>query len=101
MARDRSVAERVGDWAQAFRAVQEELTPLPLRAMMTTLVNSVPPAGSDDLDQVRAYIERVNAAGGVSRLVFANDRAAAVVAGILTQSGVTRPNFDVIEGGEA
>lgn len=100
MARERTVAERVADWHQAFLAVQEQLTPQALRTMMTVLTSTVPPEGADDLDQVRAYIERVTTATGISRMIFANDRAAAVVAAMLTQSGVSRHTLDVIEGGD-
>lgn len=94
MARERTVDEKVGDWQRAHRMIAEELTPPALRQMMTTLTGVVPPEGTDDLDQLRSYIETVNSAMGIARVVFANDRAAGVVAAMLVQSGVSRPIID-------
>lgn len=99
MSRDRSVQDKVADWMTAFEAIKAELTPAPLRVMMRQLTEAVPPEGTDDLDQVKAYVERVNVATALSRLIFTNDRAASVTAAMLTQSGVSRPQLDVIDGG--
>ena len=49
---------------------------------------------------VQAYAALVQAALNLTRVVAANDRAAMIAAVMLTQSGVSRPQLDVIDGGE-
>lgn len=101
MARERSLEQKVADWQNAFRAVQEELTPAPLRVMLKALTDTAPPDNANgDIEAAQTYLSQVNAATGIARIVFTNDRAAAVVAALLTQGGVSRPQLDVIEGSE-
>lgn len=79
--------DRVSAWLVAFNAVRAELSPPALRAMLDLTV-------ADSVTSINLGI-------AMARITYSNDRAAAVVAGMITQSGITRPTLDVIEGGEA
>ena len=96
MSRERTVPEKVGDWKMAFDAIREQMTPPPILEMRDQLLK-VP----TDTLEVGAYAQLVSASLGIAKLVSANDRAAGVIAAMLTQSGVSRPQLDVIDGGEA
>lgn len=81
MMSNRTVEEKTTDWLAAFRAVQAELTPEALR-VLTTL--------SDP-----ANIESINLGLAAARIVFANDRAAAMVAALITQAGIKPVSLEV------
>lgn len=71
----RSIPEKIGDWKAAFDAVSAELTPQPMRKFLGAF------SDSDDVAKLRSYQE-------LAKLVAANDRAAALVAAMLTSAGV-------------
>jgi hypothetical protein len=97
MPRLRTTEDKVSDWYTVFGAVRDELTPAPFRGLIDKMTNFPVAEGTD----AAAYASLVQSSMGIARLISANDRAAAVVAAMLTQSGVSRPQLDVIEGGEA
>lgn len=92
MTANRTVVEKVGDWKQAYDAIREELTPPQMRLMLGHLTAPTPMDG-DDVAAVQAYVQVVRASLDLSRVITANDRAAAVTAAMLTQAGVSRPIF--------
>lgn len=77
---NRTVDEKVGDWKRAYDAVRDELTPEAFRAL-TSL------ASADNAASIQVGMT-------AARVVFANDRAAATVAAMLTQSGIKPVGFD-------
>jgi hypothetical protein len=78
MAQGKPVTEKVGDWYQAFEAIRMELTPQSMRSIVDVLKGAGDPGSL-------ASMERA------ARMIAANDRAAAIAAAIITQSGVSRP----------
>lgn len=90
MSINRSVPAKVGDWLTAYNAIREEITPPAMRVMLSHL--SIPENASPEPGD---YVKVVQASIALARLVCANDRAASVVAAMLTQSGVSRPTVEV------
>ncbi len=80
MSANRTVEEKVADWYKAYNAIRHEITPPEFRPLMALM------ATKDDDGGVNASI--VNLGVAVSRIVMANDRAAATVAALLTTNGV-------------
>ena len=89
--RGRSVVEKVGDWKLAFDAIAEELNPPALRAALDAVINTPIP---QDQDGLLTYNTRIAASLGLARLVSANDRAAATVAALITQTGIKPAGID-------
>lgn len=87
MATNRTVEEKVGDWLTAYRAVKAELTPEPFR-----LLTSLAKAEQDETGTFN--VASINIGMTAARVVFANDRAAATVAALLTQTGIKPTGFD-------
>ena len=81
----RSVMEKVGDWKVAFDAVAAELNPQALRDQLDAVINTPIP---QDPEGLLVYTQRMNASMALARLVSANDRAAATVAALITQTGI-------------
>jgi hypothetical protein len=81
MSTSRSVEQKIGDWKRAYDAIREELTPEAFRAL-TSL------AGSNN------DVQSINVGVQVARVVFANDRAAATVAALITQTGIKPVGID-------
>ncbi len=75
MTRPVDVAERVGQWKQAFDAIRAELTP---EAMRTILA---------EMDEVEG-VAQLQSYMSLARNVMANDRAAATVAAMLVATGI-------------
>lgn len=93
MAGSRTVPEAVSDWLQAYNAVKAEVTPVPIRVMLTTLLGDKPP------ETVEESLALLKSSLVLAQLVCANDRAAAHVAAMLTGTGITRhERFDVLDG---
>jgi hypothetical protein len=89
--RDRTVPEKVGDWNVAFGAVADTLT-IPQFNEAIRILGTLPaPVAEDGITGFNEYITAVNASLALARLVAANNRTAAIVAAMLTQSGVSRP----------
>jgi uncharacterized glyoxalase superfamily metalloenzyme YdcJ len=87
MSRGRTVEEKVGDWLTAYRAVQAELTPEAFR-VLTSLAK-------DKQDEDETFnLTAINIGMTAARVVFANDRAAATVAALITQTGIKPTGFD-------
>lgn len=81
MTAKRDAVEIVSDWVTVFRALREEITPAVLRDL-AALRNSA----NDDEHQPAIAVGMA-----ATRIVFANDRAAAIAAAMMTQGGVSRP----------
>ena len=75
MTRPIDVAERYTQWSQAYEAVRRDITPDDMRTALTELKTL---AGIEDL---QAYMS-------LARNVMANDRTSAVVAAMLTATGI-------------
>ena len=84
MTTNRSVPQRIADTAQAFQALRDELTPQPLRDVITLLTTQKPDENTD----VAAYASLVQSSLSLARLIAANDRAAMMSAAVITASGV-------------
>jgi hypothetical protein len=84
---NRTVEQKVGDTAAAFNALSADITPEPLRWMVTDLTS----VDITETTDVAAYASLVQSSIHVARIVAANDRAAMLAAAMITQSGVARP----------
>ena len=93
----RTTSDKIADALQAFNAFRDELTPDVMRDTLNSMTGAQQQAAAQAGD-VQAYAALVQAALNLQRLISANDRAALVAAVLLTQSGVSRPNLDIIEG---
>jgi hypothetical protein len=82
----RTVEEKIGDWKRAFDAVKVELTP-------PEFVDLARLAHEGKTDGV-VNVQSVNIGLAAARIVFANDRAAATVAALVTQTGVKPMSID-------
>lgn len=96
MSSGRTVQQKVGDWAGAYRDIRDAVTPEPLRQLITDMT-SMKLGDDPTIELVSAYSTLVQGSIHLVRIVAANDRAAAIAAAMLTQSGVSRP---IIEDGE-
>lgn len=99
MAQQRTLPEKVEDVKTTFAQFRELLTPEVMRSVLDNMTGAEQQAAAASGD-VQAYAALVQAALNLQRLVFANDRAALMAAVLATQSGVVRPQLDVIDGGE-
>ncbi len=71
----RTLEQRIADWATAYDAVRQEITPDPMRKFLGAF------ADASDVASLRSYQD-------LARLVAANDRAAAMIAAMLTSGGI-------------
>ena len=78
----RTAEQKTSDWFRVFEAVKAELTPEPLRKFIGAIDHAA------DVATLRSYQE-------LARIVAANDRAAALVAGMLTANGVKPVPIDL------
>lgn len=78
MTANRTVTQKTADWYTAYDTIRRELTPQALRDIASM---AKPDAG----DAV------IRLGVSMSRMVTANDRMAALVAGILTTTGGVKP----------
>jgi hypothetical protein len=69
------VAERVGQWQQAYEAIRAEVTPPAMRTILA------------EMDTVQG-IAQLSSYMSLARGVMANDRAAAMVAAMLVATGI-------------
>lgn len=90
-ARGRSVEEKVADWFKAYEAVSAELSPPALRATLDGVINTPIP---QDPEGLLTFNTRISASLGLARLLSANDRAAATVAALITQTGIKPTSVD-------
>jgi hypothetical protein len=70
-----TVPERVGQWLQAYEAIRAELTPAQMRTILS------------EMDEVEG-VAQLGSYMSLARNVMANDRAAAMVAAMLTTTGI-------------
>lgn len=84
MAGSRTAEEKVRDWLVVYQAIRDELTPDAFRPLINL-------ANADN-------VQSINIGMVAARTVFANDRAAATVAALLTQSGIKPTDIDYGEG---
>jgi hypothetical protein len=87
----RSVEEKVGDWKVAFDAIAAELSPQKLRDQLDAVINEPIP---QDPEGLILFNSRMSASLGLARLLSANDRAAATVAALITQTGIKPAGID-------
>lgn len=85
------------DWAEAYALVERTLEVPQFAAVIHNLGLVPAPKPEDGIAGFNEYITAVNASLQVSRIVRADARTAAIVAAMLTQSGVSRPTIDVVE----
>lgn len=90
MTQTRTIEQKVGDATAVFNALRAELTPEPIRALVTQMT-TIPVTETTD---IAAYAAMVQASLHLARVVSANDRTAMIAAAMLTQSGVSRPTFN-------
>jgi len=93
----RSRTDKIADALGAYNVFRDELTP---EVMRNVLGNMTDAQRAVDVGDVQAYAALVQASLQLQRVIAANDRAALVAAVLLTQSGIARPQLDVIDGGE-
>jgi len=98
MAQYRSLSDKIADARRAYEALRDDLTSDTLRAMGETTTKAQ--AEAAEAGDISRYAAWVDASINVQRVIAANDRAAMIAAVMLTQSGVSRPQLDVIDGGE-
>ena len=92
MTRNRTTAEKVGDWLAAYNAIREEVTPTPLRTMLNGFSGAIGEATSP-----AEAIAVLQSSMALARLISANDRMAAIAAAMLTSSGgAARPVMEVL-----
>ena len=89
MSTNRTVEEKVGDWAQAYEAIRHSITPPEFRPLMALME-------AKDPDQ-QPNVQAINLGVAISRMVMANDRAAAYTAALLTANGVKPTPMDMDE----
>lgn len=81
MATTRTTEQKIGDWKVAYDAIRVEITPPELRLILSEM------QAVDGIQQFQSYVN-------LARSVMANDRAAATVAALLTQSGIKTSSVD-------
>ena len=99
MTQQRSLTDKIADARRAYEVFREELTPPNMRSVLDNMTGAQMTATASSGD-VQAYAALVEASLRLNSLVSANDRAALMASVMLTQSGVSRPSLEVIEGGE-
>jgi len=77
----RTIEQKVSDWLLVYNAVREEVTPPTLRKILAEM------EAVEGIQQFQSYVN-------LARSVMANDRAAATVAALLTQSGIKTTSVD-------
>lgn len=90
------VVTKVAQWKQAYDAILAEFDPEGTLSRSYDLLNTKVAgenSGILELD-MQAYSARVNASLGIARLQAANQRAAATVAALITQTGIKPAAID-------
>ncbi len=96
MTTNRTPAEKANDTRYAFNIFRDELTPPLKREVLANMTGAQMEAIASTGD-VQAYAALVQASLQLDRVISANDRAALIAAAMITQSGVSRPQLDVVE----
>lgn len=99
MAQQRTLPEKVQDVKTTYEQFRELLTTPNMRSVLENMTGAQMAATAATGD-VQAYAALVEASLRLNSLVSANDRAALMAAVMATQSGVSRPQLEVIDGGE-
>lgn len=100
MTATRTPQEKVGDWNAAFEPIRDSITTHEMRAMQSAMTEVQVPKTTDDIGAFQAWVALVQETVKLSRLIAANDRAAAIAAAMLVQSGVSRPVISTDEEGD-
>lgn len=95
----RSRTDKIADALGAYNVFRDELTTDVMRNVLGNMTGAQMQAAADAQD-VQAYAALVQASLNLTRIVAANDRAALIAAVMLTQSGIARPQLDVVSDGE-
>ncbi len=100
----RTIEQKTGDAVQVFNVLRVELTEETLRNLSKQVIDvgavlleaiAKDPTGPSADQSLRQYASLVQDSVLLSRVVAGNDRTAMIAAAMLTQSGVSRPNFTV------
>jgi hypothetical protein len=82
----RTVLQKIGDWKEAYDMIRPEITPDAFR-VLTSLSSAADP-------------QSINVGMTAARVVFANDRAAATIAALITQTGIKPTSIDYADDPE-
>jgi hypothetical protein len=83
---NRSVKDKVANWYEAYRVLREELTPQESRALLSSIT-------PDEGWTLPYYVK-------MASVIMANDRCAATVAALLTQTGIKPTTIEYGEESE-
>lgn len=100
MAQQRTLPEKVEDVKTTYYQFRELLTPEEMRRIHDSMTGAAQQQAAAEVGNVQAYADLIQASLSLRRVVSANDRAALIAAVLATQSGVARPQLDVINEGE-
>lgn len=94
MTTHRTPTQKALDWAEAFQIVANNLVVPEFQKVITDLKDIPAPKPEDGIAGFNEYVTALNASLAISRIVRADARTAAIVAAMLTQSGVSRPTIE-------
>ena len=93
---NRTPEQKALDWAEAYRMVSEAMVVPQFQKVIDDLGTIPPPTPEDGIAGFNEYVTALNASLAISRIVRADMRTAAIVAAMLTQSGVARPTLEAL-----
>lgn len=96
---NRTPAQKAADTATVYDTFRDLLTTDTMRNVLGDMTNAQMQAAAS-VGDVQAYASLVDAALKLSRLVAGNDRAALLAAAMVTQSGIVKPQLEVVEDGD-
>ena len=96
---NRTPTQKALDWSEAFNLISNSLVVPQFDQVVKNLGLVTPPDPESEtfLADFNEYLTAINASLSIVRVVRADTRTAAIVAAMLTQSGVSRPTIDVTE----
>ena len=100
MANYRTLPEKVQDVKTTYSQFRELLTPPVMRELHDQMTDAQKQAAISNGD-VQVYVNLVQAGLALNRIVSGNDRTALMAAVMATQSGVSRPQLEVVDDGHA
>lgn len=92
----RTPAQRAADTISVFEQFRDQLTKEDARNILTEMTTRMATEASLAGD-VQAYANLVQSSLSLARYIGANDRAAMLAAAIVTQSGVVRPQLELVD----
>lgn len=91
----RTPAQKAADTVSVYEVLREQITHETMRTVLGNMTGAQMQATAESGD-VQAYAALVQASLSLQKVVSANDRAAMLAAAIVTQSGVVRPQLEVV-----